>query len=174
MRINFGNLVSPGITHVIVRIFIFIAVNNFTGLRPYIFTASSHLTFAVGLALVLWLGFTITSYIKDMGHCLAHLVPLGTPYPLIPLIIVIELTRNIIRPITLSVRLAANIVAGHLLLALISGTINPVTRGITVLALTAVIMLIVLEHGVALIQAYVFSMLPSLYIAEVNSLKTNY
>lgn len=171
---NFGALIRPGITHFIVRRFVFIAVNNFIGLSPYIFTSSSHLTFAIGLALSIWLGFTITSYIKDIGHCLAHLVPLGTPYPLIPLIVLIELTRNVIRPITLSVRLAANIVAGHLLLALISGTINPVRRRVAVLALTAVILLIVLENGVALIQAYVFSILPSLYIAEVNSLKTNY
>lgn len=174
LRINFGNLVSPGITHIITRIFIFIAVNNFIGLSPYIFTSSSHLTFRVSLALRLWLGFTLVRYLKDLGHVLAHLVPLGTPYPLIPLIVLIELTSNVIRPLTLSVRLAANIVAGHLLLALISGTVNPVIRRITLVVITGIVILIVLENGVALIQAYVFRILPSLYVAEVNSLKVNY
>lgn len=174
LRINFGNLVSPGITHIITRIFIFIAVNNFIGLSPYIFTSSSHLTFGVSLALRLWLGFTLVRYFKDLGHVLAHLVPLGTPYPLIPLIVLIEFTSNVIRPLTLSVRLAANIVAGHLLLALISGTVNPVIRRITLVVITGIVILIVLENGVALIQAYVFRILPSLYVAEVNSLKVNY
>lgn len=86
----------------------------------------------------------------------------------------IELTSNVIRPLTLSVRLAANIVAGHLLLALISGTVNPVIRRITLVVITGIVILIVLENGVALIQAYVFRILPSLYVAEVNSLKVNY
>lgn len=100
-------------------------------------------------------------------------MPLGTPYPLIPLIVIIELIRRVIRPLTLSVRLAANIVAGHLLLALISGTINPL-NSLTVLILTGVVTLMVLENGVALIQAYVFRILPSLYVNEVNSIKLNY
>lgn len=173
IAINFGRVITPGITHLISRLFTFIAVNNYIGLSPYIFTSSRHLTFSIGLAFTLWVGFTITSYLKDLGHVLAHLVPLGTPYPLIPLIVIIELIRRVIRPLTLSVRLAANIVAGHLLLALISGTINPL-NSLTVLILTGVVTLMVLENGVALIQAYVFRILPSLYVNEVNSIKLNY
>lgn len=142
-------------------------------MSPYVFTSSSHLRFTVGFALVFWLGFTLLSYIKDLGHSLAHLVPLGTPYPLIPLMILIELIRTIIRPITLSVRLAANMVAGHLLLALISGSINLRNPG-TRLVILGVISLIVLENGVALIQGYVFRILPSLYISEINSVAVNY
>jgi len=101
-------------------------------------------------------------------------VPLGTPGPLIPLIVLIELIRNLIRPLTLAVRLAANMVAGHLLLTLISRAINPTTLGLRRLSLVGVLSLIVLENGVALIQAYVFSILPSLYIADVNSTSINY
>lgn len=87
--------------------------------------------------------------------------------------ILIELIRTIIRPITLSVRLAANMVAGHLLLALISGSINLRNPG-TRLVILGVISLIVLENGVALIQGYVFRILPSLYISEINSVAVNY
>lgn len=102
------------------------------------------------------------------------MVPLGTPNILIPLIVLIELVRNIIRPLTLSVRLAANIVAGHLLLTLISRAINPFSSRIWILILLALGILIILENAVALIQAYVFSILPSLYVREANTSKLNY
>jgi F-type H+-transporting ATPase subunit a len=102
-----------------VSIFLFILLNNFLGLFPYIFTASRHLSFTFVLALSIWLGYILFSILKNINRFLSHLVPLGTPYPLMPFIVIIELIRNIIRPLTLSVRLAANIVAGHLLIVLI-------------------------------------------------------
>lgn len=104
---------------------------------------------------------------------LAHLVPLGTPYPLTPFMVIIEIVRNVIRPLTLSVRLAANIVAGHLLLTLLSSqSLNP-SYLIIALVLSALILLSVLETAVALIQAYVFSLLSALYLNEVNSFPIN-
>lgn len=104
---------------------------------------------------------------------LAHLTPLGTPYALQPLIVLIELVRNIIRPLTLSIRLAANIVAGHLLLTLIgSQAFN--TNYITLRVLIfGILLILILERGVAIIQAYVFSILRCLYLGEVDSLKIN-
>ena len=98
---------------------------------------------------------------------LVHLVPYGTPIGLICLIVVIELVRVIIRPITLSVRLAANMVAGHLLISLVC---IPSLRGFPALALclAGASVIIVLERAVALIQAYVFSTLSSLYISDLN------
>jgi len=105
---------------------------------------------------------------------LAHLVPLGTPYVLIPVIVLIELVRNLIRPLTLSVRLAANLVAGHLLITLIR---SPLTRvsgvGIGFL-IRGLVVLLVLESAVAFIQAYVFRILRTLYLRETNALKFNY
>jgi len=100
---------------------------------------------------------------------LAHLVPSGTPYALIPFMVLIELIRNIIRPLTLSVRLAANIVAGHLLLTLLRSQCSNVILLILLPLIVTLVLLAVLESAVALIQAYVFSVLRTLYIAEVNS-----
>lgn len=101
----------------------------------------------------------------------AHLVPSGTPYVLIPFIVLIETVRNIIRPLTLSVRLAANIVAGHLLLTLLSSQCGNVSIIILSFLILALVLLATLESAVALIQAYVFSVLRTLYVAEVNSSK---
>lgn len=102
---------------------------------------------------------------------LRHLVPIGTPYALIPFIVVIEIISNIIRPLTLSVRLAANIVAGHLLLTLLGGQGPSVSYFLILGVLGALLLIRVLEVAVAAIQAYVFRVLRSLYLNEVNSEK---
>merc|ERR1711993_120711 len=107
--------------------------------------------------------------ISCINFFLSHLVPLGTPVALIPLIVVIEIVRRLIRPITLSVRLAANIVAGHLLIALIRGPLSAVRFFRFFLILGGLLLLTLLELAVSFIQAYVFSTLISLYIIEVNS-----
>ncbi len=114
----------------------------------------------------------IACYITPI-NVLAHLVPNGTPYPLTPFIVLIEITRRLIRPLTLAVRLAANIVAGHLLLTLLrSQASNPLLL-VSLLVISALILLSILEAAVALIQAYVFRVLSSLYINEVNSFALN-
>lgn len=165
----FGNTRAPGLTLLPLVVFLFIALNNSLGLVPFIFTASSHLTFTVRLALPLWLGHMILGWVKSPNRILAHLVPSGTPVLLIPFIVMIELVRNIIRPLTLSVRLAANIVAGHLLLTLL-GNLAPAGNGAVVVSVLIILVLLtVLETAVALIQAYVFSVLNTLYFDEVNS-----
>merc|ERR1712218_539928 len=100
--------------------------------------------------------------IFQYNNLLAHLVPLGTPSFLIPIIVIIETVRNIIRPITLSIRLAANIVAGHLLLTLL-GSQGP---NVTIIIIIRLILLLILEVAVACIQSYVFTILSSLYLNE--------
>ena len=105
---------------------------------------------------------------------MAHLVPVGTPYVLIPFMVIIEFISNIIRPITLSVRLTANLVAGHLLITLIRTPIVQSRYVITTLLLRSLYILIILESAVAFIQAYVFRMLRTLYLREVNNLEFNY
>lgn len=101
-----------------------------------------------------------------MRRFLSHLVPSGTPSVLIPLIVIIELIRNFIRPITLSVRLAANMVAGHLLIRLVNGA--SLTMATAPVILTSGVVLITLEVSVALIQGYVFSTLSVMYFSELN------
>lgn len=168
-----GSQVTPGIIWIICSLLLFIAVNNFIGLFPYVFTASRHLFFTLPLGLTLWIGFFTIKFFKQPLRMLSHFLPLGTPYPLIPLIVLIEVVRNIIRPITLSVRLAANIVAGHLLLTLLSSLRPVVSYPLLILVLRTLILLLVLESAVALIQSYVFRILTTLYVEEVESFKIN-
>ena len=168
-----GSLATPGILWNIVSFLLFILLNNTLGLFPYVFTASSHLLFTLPLGLILWVGFTLTYAVKQPQVILAHFVPLGTPYPLMPFMVLIEIVRNIIRPVTLSVRLAANIVAGHLLLTLLRSLAPSRNRRILLLVRGSLLLLLVLESAVAIIQAYVFRVLTSLYIEEVEAFEIN-
>ena len=162
----FGIFIRPGTLLFFIGIFIFIVANNFLGLTPYVFTASSHLRFTLSLALPLWLGRMVFRVVKQFNHNMAHLVPLGTPAPLIPVIVIIETVSSIIRPGTLAVRLAANMVAGHLLLVLL-GRQGPNLGGLALAGLiVGLLALITLECAVACIQAYVFTILSSLYVRE--------
>ncbi len=95
-------------------------------------------------------------------------MPQGTPGPLIPFIVLIETIRNVIRPGTLAVRLAANIIAGHLLLTLLGSTGPSLPLSLVTLLLIAQILLLTLEAAVAVIQSYVFAVLRTLYAREVN------
>lgn len=174
IKLNFTPWHTPGLTHWVVSIFVFLTLNNILGLLPYTFTASSHLRFSLTLALSRWVGYLLYSFCLDVNHNLAHFVPLGTPYILIPFIVLIEIVRRLIRPLTLSVRLAANIVAGHLLLVLISGPASIASPIIFLFIMVGIFFIIILESAVAFIQAYVFRILRSLYISEVNFSKLNY
>lgn len=169
---EFKTLLGPsghnGRTFIFVSLFSIILFNNFIGLFPYIFTSTSHLTLTLTLALPLWLCFIIYGWLNHTQHMFAHLVPQGTPAVLIPFIVCIETIRNVIRPGTLAVRLAANIIAGHLLLTLLGNTGPSLSYAIVSLLLIGQIALLVLESAVAIIQSYVFAVLSTLYSREVN------
>merc|ERR1719369_662649 len=112
-------------------------------------------------------GSMLISIIYQYNNLLAHLVPTGTPRFLMPLIVVIETVRNVIRPATLAIRLAANIVAGHLLLTLL-GSQGPSLVGVGLAGLfIGLVLLLLLEVAVACIQSYVFTILGSLYLNEL-------
>jgi len=98
----------------------------------------------------------------------SHLVPLGTPFPLIPFIVCIETIRNVIRPGTLAVRLSANIIAGHLILTLLGNTGSSFSLYLIPILVIIQIALLTLETAVAFIQSYVISILLTLYSSEVN------
>lgn len=157
-----------GRTFIFISLFSLIMFNNFLGLFPYIFTRTSHLTFTLTLALPLWLSFMLYGWINHTQHIFAHLVPQGTPSILMPFIVCIETIRNLIRPITLAVRLAANIIAGHLLLTLLGNTGPSIIYSILSLLIISQIALLILESAVAIIQSYVFAVLRTLYSREVN------
>jgi len=152
---------------IFVTLFWFILINNLLGLYPYIFTATSHLILTLTIALPCWLLFIIFGWFSKINYIFTHLVPIGTPFLLASFIVLIETIRNIIRPITLSVRLTANIIAGHLLLTLLRN-ISEKIPFIYIFSYPILVALLLLEYAVAIIQSYVFITLLSLYITEIN------
>lgn len=152
---------------ILIRLFTLILWNNFIGLFPYIFTSSRHIRFCISLSLILWIRIILFGWINYMDHIFTHLTPSNTPTILIPFIVLIEFTRLIIRPITLSIRLTANIVAGHLLLSLLGSSGQKINIILLSLILLTQILLFILEISVSIIQAYVFSILSLLYRSEI-------
>lgn len=153
---------------IIICLLFIILLNNFLGLFPYIFTASSHISISLTLSLIFWLRTILYSIYNYFKILLAHLTPQGTPSLLIPFIVIIESIRLIIRPFTLAIRLTANIVAGHLLLSLLGSSGQSIRNFLIISTLIFFqILLFILEISVALIQAYVFSILSTLYRREI-------
>nr|YP_009128942.1 ATP synthase F0 subunit 6 [Chthamalus antennatus]AJT48116.1 ATP synthase F0 subunit 6 [Chthamalus antennatus] len=148
-------------------LFMFILINNIFGLMPYTFTSTAHIAMTLSMALTIWMIFMIYGWLNNTKHMFAHLVPLGTPIVLMPFMVLIETISNIIRPITLSVRLAANLTAGHLLLILLGESMVNSSFLIIIGVTAAQFALMTLEAAVALIQAYVFATLSTLYASEV-------
>nr|AOY39621.1 ATP synthase F0 subunit 6 [Scolytinae sp. BMNH 1039896] len=167
-KILIKNPIFNGSTLLFSSLFIMIMLNNFLGLFPYIFTSSSHMNFTLTLSLPLWLSFMIFGWINNTTHMLAHLVPQGAPSLLLPFLVIIETISNVIRPGTLAIRLTANMIAGHLLLTLMGNSGPKMSTYMLSILIFAQILLLVLESAVALIQAYVFSILTTLYSSESN------
>nr|YP_008474363.1 ATP synthase F0 subunit 6 [Sasakia funebris]AFN29189.1 ATP synthase F0 subunit 6 [Sasakia funebris] len=163
-----GNTKFNGSTFIFVSLFFFVFFNNFLGLFPYIFTSTSHLNMSLSLSLTLWLSFMIYGWINNTQHMFIHMIPQGTPTILMPFMVLIETISNIIRPGTLAVRLTANMIAGHLLLTLMSNTGNNMSFYLLIILIFSQILLLILESAVAIIQAYVISILSTLYSSEVN------
>nr|YP_009989159.1 ATP synthase F0 subunit 6 [Epacromius coerulipes]QNM40736.1 ATP synthase F0 subunit 6 [Epacromius coerulipes] len=156
-----------GSTFIFISIFIMMMFNNFMGLFPYIFTSTSHMTLTFTIALPMWMSFMLFGWINNTNHMFTHLVPQGTPTALMSFMVMIETISNIIRPGTLAVRLAANMIAGHLLLTLLGNTGPSLTVSFMLILITGQTVLLILESAVAVIQAYVFSILSTLYSSEV-------
>lgn len=169
----FGSIGLGGTIFIFLRFFFFILFSNLIGLLPYVFTGSSHMVFTLTFALPIWLGRILWSIKNQYNSLFVHLVPMGTPIALIPVIVVIETVRNIIRPGTLSIRLAANMVAGHLLLTLLGSQGTILRAGALFGLIVGLILLLCLELAVACIQAYVFTILGSLYLNELSRVSFN-
>nr|YP_010956266.1 ATP synthase F0 subunit 6 [Kroppcarcinus siderastreicola]WMY25230.1 ATP synthase F0 subunit 6 [Kroppcarcinus siderastreicola] len=157
-----------GSTILYISFFSLIMFNNVLGLLPYVFTSSSHMVMTLSLSLPFWMGLMLFGWIKKTQNMLTHLVPQGTPFILMPFMVLIETISNIIRPGTLAIRLAANMIAGHLLLTLLGGTGNSLSNFLLFLLVLSQILLLILESAVAIIQSYVFSVLSTLYMSEIN------
>nr|YP_003345013.1 ATP synthase F0 subunit 6 [Moringua microchir]BAI53151.1 ATPase subunit 6 [Moringua microchir] len=148
---------------------LFLLTINLLGLLPYTFTPTTQLSLNMGFAMPLWLATVIIGMRNQPTLALGHLLPEGTPTPLIPILIVIETISLLIRPLALGVRLTANLTAGHLLIQLIATAafvLLPIMPTIAILTTTVLFLLTLLEVAVAMIQAYVFVLLLSLYLQE--------
>nr|UCU06578.1 ATP synthase F0 subunit 6 [Takydromus kuehnei] len=149
-------------------LFLLILLNTL-GLLPYTFTPTTQLSMNMALALPAWLMTILLGMRNQPTMTLGHLLPEGTPNPLIPMLILIETTSLFIRPIALGVRLTANLTAGHLLIQLTSTAVIALISTMTLTATMTFLVLILLtclEMAVALIQAYVFVLLLTLYLQE--------
>nr|YP_010043931.1 ATP synthase F0 subunit 6 [Sinomicrurus macclellandi]QPF22087.1 ATP synthase F0 subunit 6 [Sinomicrurus macclellandi] len=154
---------------ILTSLFLLILLSNLLGLLPYTFTTTSQLSMNMTLAVPLWMATVMIGMMKKPSITLAHLLPEGSPTPLIPFMILIETMSILMRPLALGVRLTANITAGHLLISMISSTtLNLINTNITLSALTSTLLLLltILELAVACIQAYVFVLLITLYLQE--------
>nr|YP_009445932.1 ATP synthase F0 subunit 6 [Manis crassicaudata]ATX69018.1 ATP synthase F0 subunit 6 [Manis crassicaudata]WPW49461.1 ATP synthase F0 subunit 6 [Manis crassicaudata] len=153
----------------LMTLIIFIASTNLLGLLPHSFTPTAQLSMNLSMAVPLWAATVVTGFRHKTKTSLAHFLPQGTPTPLIPVLVIIETISLLIQPMALAVRLTANITAGHLLMHLIgSATLALMSINLTVATTTFIILVLltILEFAVALIQAYVFTLLISLYLHD--------
>nr|YP_010693548.1 ATP synthase F0 subunit 6 [Scolytoplatypus wugongshanensis]WCB99739.1 ATP synthase F0 subunit 6 [Scolytoplatypus wugongshanensis] len=159
---------NKGSSMIFTTLFLMILINNFMGLFPYIFTSSSHMNFTMTFSIPLWLTFMLFGWMNKSIHMFAHLVPQGAPSALLPFLVIIESVSNLIRPGTLAIRLSANMIAGHLLLTLLGNLGSAISNYFISLLIITQILLLILESAVSMIQAYVFSILITLYSSEIT------
>lgn len=176
-QINFLNIIISqlirtsskslkGFSIIISSLFLIIIIINLIGMIPYTFSLSSHLIFTLSLGLPIWLRLILSRWQHAPKKSIAHFLPDGAPDWLNPFLVLIESTRIIVRPITLSFRLAANITAGHIVLSLI-GTYGR-ARIFNISLATIFLILtrtgyILFEFAICMIQGYIFVLLLSLY-----------
>nr|AOA60244.1 ATPase subunit 6 [Pseudomugil gertrudae]AOA60247.1 ATPase subunit 6 [Pseudomugil gertrudae]AOA60253.1 ATPase subunit 6 [Pseudomugil gertrudae] len=154
---------------ILTSLMLFLISLNMLGLLPYTFTPTTQLSLNMAFAVPLWLATVIIGMRNQPTHALGHLLPEGTPTLLIPVLIVIETISLLIRPLALGVRLTANLTAGHLLIQLIATAafvLLPLMPTVAILTSILLFLLTLLEIAVAMIQAYVFVLLLSLYLQE--------
>src|SRR6266852_2939959 len=154
-------------------LFMFILISNMVGLIPYNFTVASHIIVTATLALLVFITVLVYGFWKNGLHFLNLFVPKGIPWWLLPLIVFIELLSFLSRPLSHSMRLFANMLAGHITLKVFASFIGMLATGLGVfgflvgiLPLTMTVALTALEFLVAFLQAYVFALLTSIYLND--------
>jgi F-type H+-transporting ATPase subunit a len=140
------------------------------GMIPYGFTVTSHIIVTFALAAFIFLSVTVIGFVKHGAGFLGFFVPKGVPVLLLPLLVVIELISYFTRPVSLSVRLFANMLAGHTMLKVFAGfVVGLAAAGLAPLSagpLLLMVALTALEILVAFLQAYVFAILTCIYLND--------
>ena len=153
-------------------LFMFVLTANMFGMVPYFFTVTSHIIVTAALALLVILTVTIYGFYKNGTHFFNLFVPSGVPAPIVPLVTLIEIISFLSRPISLSVRLFANMLAGHTMLKVFAmfvvslGTAGGILSAGAVLPMLGIVAVTALEFLVAGLQAYVFAVLTSIYLND--------
>jgi len=146
-------------------LFMFVLIGNMVGMIPYSFTFTSHIIVTFALAAVVFIGVTILGFIKHGLHFFSFFIIPGLPWYMLPILLPIEIISYLSRPISLSVRLFANMLAGHTLLKVFAGFVLPLGL-VGILPLAFIVALTGLEILIAFLQAYVFAILTCLYIND--------
>ena len=150
---------------IIFTLFMFVLLGNLLGMVPYSFTFTSHIVVTFAMAIMIFIGVTVLGFVRHGMHFFSFFAPPGTPVVMLPLLVPIEIISYLSRPISLSVRLFANMLAGHTLIKVIAGFIA--LLGVAgVLPFALVVALTGLEILIAFLQAYVFAILTCLYIND--------
>nr|YP_009408658.1 ATP synthase F0 subunit 6 [Elysia cornigera]ANP26525.1 ATP synthase F0 subunit 6 [Elysia cornigera] len=144
----------------------FLIQMNFIGLTPLTYSSTSSLWTASSLALTLWFALILSGWVKFPKESAAHLAPAGAPGALIPFLVFVETVSTLIRPLTLTVRLIANISAGHIVMSLISNCLTSVNLFVMLPLLMVNVGYTLFEVFVCVVQAYIFSLLTKLYAEE--------
>lgn len=150
----------------VLTLFLFVLFSNVLGLIPYTFTVTSHLIVTFGLAFTVFVGVTIIGFMHHKIHFFSFFFPPGAPIALAPLLVVIEIISYIFRPLSLSIRLFANMMAGHTLFKIVSGFSWAMSWWLTVFPIGLLFAFTGLEIGVAVLQAYVFTILTCIYLND--------
>ena len=154
----------------IFSLFIFVLLCNMIGMLPYAFTVTSHIIVTMIMAIFIFIAVTFIGFIKHGFKYLSIFVPKGVPVVLLPLITIIEIISYLSRPISLSVRLFANMMAGHTMLKVFGGFVISLGIAGGWLPLTFSVALTGLEILVAFLQAYVFAILTCIYLNDALNL----
>jgi F-type H+-transporting ATPase subunit a len=155
----------------VLTLFVFVLGCNMLGMIPYSFTPTSHIIVTFAIAAVVFIGVTIIGFVRHGFHYFSLFVPQGVPMLLVPLMVAIEVISYLTRPISLSVRLFANMLAGHTMLKIFGGFVI----GLGIIGgwapLVFIVALIGLEFLIAFLQAFVFAILTCLYLNDALNLE---
>jgi F-type H+-transporting ATPase subunit a len=165
LRDNVGSEGRPYFPFVF-TLFMFILFCNLIGMIPFTFTVTSHIIVTFALALVVFVGVTIIGFARHGLRFLGLFVPSGVPMALLPVLVPIEVISYFVRPISLSVRLFANMMAGHTMLKVFAGFVISLGLAGGWAPLLFIVALTGLEIGIAILQAYVFTILTCLYLND--------
>ena len=155
----------------VLTLFVFVLGCNMLGMIPYSFTPTSHIIVTFAIAAVVFIGVTVIGFVRHGFHYFSLFVPKGVPMVLVPLMVAIEVISYLTRPISLSVRLFANMLAGHTMLKIFGGFVI----GLGIVGgwapLVFIVALIGLEFLIAFLQAFVFAILTCLYLNDALNLE---